>query len=245
MKSDHLLPLFVLGLLLSCGCQTTHQTAGYGNASFSDLHGPYLGQTPPGDEPELFAPGLISTGFYERDLLLTPSGTEIYFGFVSGRTVTIMVTRLEEGGWTEPRVAPFASDLDFFHFEPALSPDGNRIYFLSNRPPAGEDPKPGWNYQNIWFSDRTAVGGWTEPQPVDPPVDSADHEFLPSLTRSGRMYFTRTTPGSEEWRLYRADPAGEGFAEPRPVPIATDAGQPVYRRLGYVPLLRLTMWMHG
>ena len=27
--------------------------------------------------------------------------------------------------------------------------------------------------------------------------------------------------------------------------IATDAGQPVYRRLGFVPLLRLTMWLHA
>jgi hypothetical protein len=41
------------------------------------------------------------------------------------------------------------------------------------------------------------------------------------------------------WTALSADPDADS------VLIATDEGQPVYRRLGYVPLLRLTMWMHG
>jgi hypothetical protein len=179
-------------------------------------------------EPELFAPGVVSTGFYERDVLVTPDGSEIYYGFVAGRTVTIMRTRVENGTWTEPEVAPFARDLGYFHFEPALSPDGTRMYFLSNRPPAGAEPKTGWNYQNIWMSDRTEDGGWTEPRPIDPPVDSDRHEFFPSLTREGRLYFTRSEPGAGTGRLFRADPVDQGFAEPELVPIATTGGQNIF-----------------
>jgi hypothetical protein len=41
------------------------------------------------------------------------------------------------------------------------------------------------------------------------------------------------------WTALSVDPGADS------VLIATDDGRPVYRRLGYVPLFRLTMWMHG
>ena len=83
-------------LLVLSGCAPRGCPDEAGGSGFPTLQGPYLGQTPPGSEPELFAPGLVSTGFYERDLLISPDGDEIYYGLVAGRTVTIMVTRLED-----------------------------------------------------------------------------------------------------------------------------------------------------
>ena len=44
-----------------------------------ELRGPYLGQEPPGLEPRLFAPGVVSTGLATRDLAMTPDGDELYF----------------------------------------------------------------------------------------------------------------------------------------------------------------------
>jgi hypothetical protein len=38
---------------------------------FPKLTGPYLGQKPPGMKPEIFAPGIVSTGMYERDMAVT------------------------------------------------------------------------------------------------------------------------------------------------------------------------------
>ena len=136
--------LFLGALLAGCG----------GKAGFPKLRGPYLGQALPGAEPALFAPGVVSTGFYERDLAVSPDGTEIFYGLVFGKHVTIMHTRLVNGAWTEPEIAPFARDLSCFYFEPALSSDGNRLYFLCTRAPAGQEPKRGWAYQNIWAVDR-------------------------------------------------------------------------------------------
>jgi hypothetical protein len=82
----------------------------------SDSQGPYLGQKPPGTLPELFAPGIVSTGLYERDVAVSPDGREIIFGVIWGKVVTIMSSRLEGGEWTTPEVVPFALDFDYFHF---------------------------------------------------------------------------------------------------------------------------------
>mgnify|MGYP000181601571 CR=1 FL=1 len=42
--------------------------------SASVLAGPYLDQPPPGAEPRIFAPGLVSDGLNNRDLAITPDG---------------------------------------------------------------------------------------------------------------------------------------------------------------------------
>ena len=54
-------------------------TPGTDEADFPELTGEYLGQTPPGDTPQLFAPGIVSTGMYARDIAMTPDGTELYY----------------------------------------------------------------------------------------------------------------------------------------------------------------------
>ncbi len=59
-----------------------------------------------GDIPELFAPGIVSTGMYTRDVAMTPAGDEIYFGVLVGGLAVIMETKLVDGRWTEPEVAP-------------------------------------------------------------------------------------------------------------------------------------------
>ena len=76
---------------------------------------PYVGQVPPGDEPVLFAPGIISDGFNNRDLAMMPDGSEIYYA-VNMRSFdlsTILVVHQHEDGWSQPEVAPFATNKDF------------------------------------------------------------------------------------------------------------------------------------
>ena len=125
-------------LLLNCTLTFAQTVA----KEFPEITGPYLGQKSPGMTPEIFAPGIICTGFNERDITISPDGKEIYYGFLTGRHITIMQTKLINGRWTEPEVAPFAADDNFFHLEPCLSTDGKKMFFLSTRPPQGKEPKP-------------------------------------------------------------------------------------------------------
>ena len=171
------------------------------------LSGAYLGQEPPGRTAELFAPGIISTGMYTRDIAMTPDGNEIYFGRVAGPFTVIMQTKLVDGRWTRPEVAPFSADPTSMNLEPHIAPDGQRFFFLSTRPPDGSAVKPEdigvWVNQDIWAMDRTE-DGWGEPYNLGPPVNSDDEEYFPSVTREGTIYFTRTPKGTQESYIYRA-----------------------------------------
>ena len=51
----------------------------YGQDELPVLQGPYLGQTPPGLIPEVFAPDIISTEHHEWGSIFSPDMKEFYF----------------------------------------------------------------------------------------------------------------------------------------------------------------------
>jgi hypothetical protein len=157
-------------------------------AEFPELRGPYLGQKPPGMTPEVFAPGIVSTGLATRDVAMTPDGEQIYFSVTVGGRTMIMVSRMDDGVWREPEVAPFSGR--YLDIEPSISPDGLRFFFLSTRPRPGQEEKSGWVYQDIWVMDREGER-WSEPYNLGPPINSASPEYFPSVTADGTLYFTR------------------------------------------------------
>jgi len=181
---------------------------------FPVLRGDYLGQPLPGEQPQLFAPGIVCTGMYERDVAVTPDGSEVFFGLIQGQAVTIMHSSRVDGVWTEPRIAPFASDPRFYCLEPCVRPDGRRVFFLSTRPPGDAPVLPGWAYQDIWYSDRQPDGSWGPPVNLGPPVNTEDGEFFPSVTRDGTLYFTRETAETEESSIWRSRLVDGAYAEP-------------------------------
>jgi len=213
--------ILLLGMLPLTGCGPRG-----GNGSnagerkdldFPVLEGDYLGQTPPGDTAEIFAPGIITTGIYTRDVAMTPDGSELYFGVLLGPVATIMeIRRGPDGVWAEPRVAPFSTDSRFFNLEPAISPDGSRFLFLSTRV-TGREPEPeelrGWSNQDIWAMDRED-DGWGEPYNLGPPVNSEGAEFFPSMTRDGTLYFTRAHGDGQESYIYRSRLVDGEYQEP-------------------------------
>lgn len=175
---------------LSCGAppESPSQEAASTDRSVG-LVGPYLGQQPPGLEPHIFAPGLVSTGLAERDVAMTPDGKELYYTAVLGAGFdfsAILVARQVEGAWTEPEVASFSGR--FKDLEPAISPAGDRLFFVSDRP-RGEATERAEN-EDIWMTKREG-DRWSEPQPLGPSINTEQAEFFPSITRQGTLYFTR------------------------------------------------------
>lgn len=171
----------------------------------------YLAQEPPGDIPELFAPGVISTGFDELNAVFSPEGEEFYFSvkLPGGHQHTVMVMKLVSGHWTGPEVAPFSGR--YPDADPAFSPDGSRLFFISQRPLEGSGLPKDWD---IWVVER-AGDDWGDPSALGPPVNTTAHEVHPSFTQDGTIYFSSDRGGgSGGFDVYRARARGDSWEEP-------------------------------
>jgi len=163
------------------------------------LKGPYLGQKPPGTTPAVFAPGFVSTSAHEFSCSFTPDGKELYFARRDpdlGYPV-VMVTKLANGAWTEPEIAPFVERS--MSFEPIVTPDGRRLYFMSGKPVPGQAGPP----MNILYVDREGVG-WGAAKNAGDPFNPAKAMFI-SSTSEGTIYTTDISggPGSERIAVAR------------------------------------------
>ncbi len=213
-KTVLVLALSVLVLITGCN-------GGNISDSFPHLSGPWLGQTPPGDEPELFAPGIVSTGMFSRDIAMTPDGNEIYWCAIGPNYSwsAIMGSRLENGHWTEPQALPFTMNPEYFTIEPHITPDGEHLYFASNDP-AGQG-------QDIWVCDREG-DGWSEPYNPGSPVNTEHAEYFPTLTHDGTIYFTRRIIGEQENAIWRSRLVDGEYGEPERLPRQVNCGTTRY-----------------
>jgi len=117
--------------------------------------GPYLGQTPPGSTPQVFAPGLIcDTRSHQWEAWVTFSADGNTLCFY--RNFYVYITENTDQGWTTPtRVESIPHQV----CSPCLSPDGNSIYFNQRLYPSRR-----WSPRRCV---RTSEG-WSLPQELGP-----------------------------------------------------------------------------
>ncbi len=90
----------------------------------------------------------------------------------------------EGGRWSEPvRILPGA-DSTMMVAHPTLSPDGQVLYFVSDR----EDGSHGG--LDIWKSLRNVDGSWGPAQNLGPMVNTAGDEMFPCMRDNGTLYFS-------------------------------------------------------
>ena len=187
--------------------------------NFPILSGEYLGQTPPDTIAQLFAPDIISSGMYVRDIAIMPDGKEIYFCVSALGYNLIFYTKEVDGVWTKPSLPEFIKNYKYMYYEPCISSDGKKLYFLSNMP---EDSTSNEN-ENIWVTDRTE-NGWTAPYNLGEPVCTENSEFFPSITNDGTLYFTRQTKGDPVNYIYRSKLVDGKYTEPEKLPGQVNCG---------------------
>jgi len=192
---------------------------------FPVLKGPYLGQKRPGITPEFFAPGILSLGFHEHNIAISPDGKEIFFVAASSdfSRYLIMTTRLKNGAWTMPEVAPFSGGRN--DGAPSFSPDGKRLYFSSRRPRTADVTSA--DDFDIWFVERKN-DSWTDPVNPGGPVNTGQNEANPSVMSDGTIYFQKIEKlGGLGWDLYvsRSRNGTYGPPEKLPAPVNTEANE--------------------
>ena len=94
---------------------------------------------------------------------------------------------------------------------PAFSPEGDRLYFSSDRP-------GGAGGMDIWFCERRA-GSWSEPQNAGPQINTPGNETWPHCAGADRLYFSSDGhPGLGGLDLYVVDKTANGWDVPRHLP---------------------------
>jgi predicted alpha/beta superfamily hydrolase len=172
----------------------------------SALQGEYLGQTPPGMTPTLFAPGVVSTEVSELNAAFSPDGNELYFTRRIDDRNTLMTMRRQDGVWTSPAVARFSGT--FSDVDPFITRDGRRLYFSSNRPLDGTgEPKD----SDLWYLEREIGGEWSEPVHPGNPNTAGKDDYYTSLTDDGTLYFSIFDSHGEGGDIYRAEPVDGGY----------------------------------
>jgi len=181
----------------------------------------YLGQKTPGLQPELFAPGIVSTAFHDVRITFSPDLKECYFytvyklGEKDFRWTTLSLA-YDQGHWSFPEIA-FFSGLYNDH-APCIHPDGSVFIYQTDRPLPESEPQYKWNF---WIMKRQGEK-WSDPVPMGPPINGRGNVFGPSLARNGNLYFTRELEDGSQVIFYSRF-QDDGYQEPHPLPSSVNS----------------------
>lgn len=184
---------------------------GMSQDEFPVLTGPYLGQKPPGMTPEIFAPGIVSTGAWEYGTAFSHDGKELYFAISYAPYDIIAVMKEENGRWTRPETASFSGQ--YSEHDMNFSPDGKRLFFNSKRPLNNKGESK--DDEDLWFVTRTE-NGWSEPENLGPPINTEGSECYATLASDGTLYFHRYEKnGRADSDIFAAEYVNGRYEEPR------------------------------
>ena len=161
---------------------------------FPILKGAYLGQKSPGTTPEIFAPGVITTGYHEHSSpAFSFDGTEVYWSvfIIFYGPQVILTMQQKDGQWTQPEVAPFSGQ--YTDGNPCFSSDGTKLFFESRRPV--KENEGARDDLDLWVVERTE-NEWGKPKHLGWEVNSERWERGPSISVNGNLYFCSMRNGS-------------------------------------------------
>jgi hypothetical protein len=155
-------------------------------------------------EPRLWTPHALSTPLYEATPAFSPDGRELFY-MQADRAFSeyrLRETRCVDGTWTFPREPDFAAPTGMHDADPFVTPDGDRLLFVSTRHRFHEVGNEDFD---IFEVARLPEGGWGAPRRLPPPVNSPASELLPRMDRQGVLYFGSSRPGGAGGSdIYRA-----------------------------------------
>ncbi|MCJ7579393.1 MAG: ankyrin repeat domain-containing protein, partial [Candidatus Aminicenantes bacterium] len=196
---------------------------------FPVLEGNYMGQKPPGETPEIFALGIVSSiwGLHSTVSFSPDNNIAMWSPMIQipGELYSrggILMSERKNSLWTAPRFVPFARDGD--GDVPFFAPDGKRVYFMSSQELPGV---PQSQKERIWYVDRTTEG-WAAPRVVDASVNDYPHHWQFSADANHTLFFSSSVPeGYGDGDIYFSKLENGKWQKPVNLdpPVNTDAGE--------------------
>jgi hypothetical protein len=176
------------------------------------MAGPYFGLEPPGLEPRLFAPEILSRTQPDWAFCgeFSPDHGEFYFSQADPELDIdrIMWMRETDGRWTDPEPAPFYTPHNTN--DSRISPDGQRLFFRSRRPlPGNEDPE---ERLLLWSVARDETS-WGEPRPVLFEGRPARTSHA-GVAANGTLYFSYRGDGTDDTDVHRSPLVDGSYVAP-------------------------------
>jgi hypothetical protein len=141
----------------------------------------YFGQTPPGNMPQVFAPGIISLpGRVEYGVSISPAGDEMLFALGNWPGKRTMIVKYENNHWTSPDTVSFSVTRSAE--EAIYSPDGQRVYYYAYSPP---NPVGG---ADLCYSVKNG-SVWSQPINLGTPLNTTQDEYHPCVVADSSIYF--------------------------------------------------------
>jgi peptidoglycan-associated lipoprotein len=138
-------------------------------------------------EPQLVDQSLIvNTADEEGAVTMSASGDQMLFTrcrYDKNQNLgsEIYSTSHSRGSWAEPiRVEVVGDSIIAAH--PALSPDGSKLYFVSDKP-------GGYGGKDIWVADKKE-GSFANPVNLGPAINTEGDEMFPYVRDNGELYFS-------------------------------------------------------
>ncbi|MGF1532849.1 MAG: OmpA family protein [Bernardetiaceae bacterium] len=146
------------------------------------------------DQKEWTAPTVIaaiSSPFNEGTCSISADGQAMVFTICegnrdnrvpNGNRCDLFITRRQGTRWTSPQSLGSPINTKHWESQPALSADGQTLYFVSDRP-------GGQGQNDIWVSQRQADDTWSLPQNLGPTINTAGDEVAPFLHANRKTLF--------------------------------------------------------
>lgn len=184
----------------------------------------YLGETPPGNIPKVFAPGIVSTEALEHSSpQFTKDFKEFYWSAINfplnENYKVIYYCEYKDGKWSKRKIAPFSGkDND----DSPLIFD-NKIFFSSKRnikelPDSLKNLH--WTLKpnsKILYCNRNE-SGWVDPE-VFPKLPGIAKTMLISISDNGNIYYLGHLKGvKQECGIYVSKKTSNGYSNPELLP---------------------------
>lgn len=160
------------------------------------------------EEPKLLDESLIiNTGDEEGAAILTSNSEQILFTRCRYDKKQALGTEIfsstqSRGNWSEPIKVKMVRD-SLVTAHPALSPDGSKLYFVSDMP-------GGLGGKDIWVAEKKG-GSFSNAVNLGPEINTPGNELFPFVRDNGELYFSSDSRiGMGGLDIYKAKQNDEG-----------------------------------